>query len=140
MTSAEPTEFLLDASALLALLLAEPGHEHVRAAIAHSSIHAVNVAEVIGKLVREGVPRDEATAAVQELRLNIIEEFTLAQAGDCRVLIADTRKQGLSVGDCVCLTISAWRGAIALTAERLWKGLHGKRIGPNPLRVRLIRP
>jgi PIN domain nuclease of toxin-antitoxin system len=39
-----------DASALLSVLLAEPGEDRVREVLDRSQMHAVNVAEVIGKL------------------------------------------------------------------------------------------
>jgi PIN domain nuclease of toxin-antitoxin system len=62
-------EYLLDASALLAVLLGEPGQEHVLAILDRSFVHSVNVAEVIARLIRSGVPVKAAKSAVSELHL-----------------------------------------------------------------------
>lgn len=132
-------EYQLDASALLAVMLNEPGHERVRAVVNTASIHAVNVAEVIAKLMRTGVPANEAHESVEELHLDIGEEFSLKQAAACGALIAETRKQGLSLGDCICLTSAALADRVAVTAERRWKELEGRQCGGVSLRVELIR-
>ena len=51
------TEFVLDASALLALLRAEPGGDRVGNALADSAMTAVNFAEVVGHYARNGAAR-----------------------------------------------------------------------------------
>ena len=43
-------QFVLDASALLSILLDEPGQDRVNQILDRSQIHAVNLAEVIGRL------------------------------------------------------------------------------------------
>jgi PIN domain nuclease of toxin-antitoxin system len=131
--------YQLDASALLAVMLNEPGHERVSAVLNSASIHAVNVAEVIAKLMRAGVPLEEARESVDEIHLKIGEEFSLGQAAACGALIAETRKQGLSLGDCICLTSAALADRVAVTAERRWKELEGRQCGGVALRVELIR-
>ncbi len=45
---------VLDASALLALLLGEPGSEKVRAVLAESALTVVNLGEVVGHFARNG--------------------------------------------------------------------------------------
>jgi ribonuclease VapC len=137
--SREATEYLLDASALLAVMLDEPGQELVQAILDRSSIHAVNVAEVVNKLMREGVPYDEAFTSIEELQVPVIQEFGLEQAVDCGQLIAATRKLGLGLGDCLCMTVAAWRRATAITAERIWTKLEGRQLGRNSIRIQLIR-
>ena len=132
-------EYQLDASALLAVMLNEPGHERIRAVVNSASIHAVNVAEVIAKLMRAGVPANEAHESVEELHLDIGEEFSLKQAAACGALIAETRKQGLSLGDCICLTSAALADRVAVTAERRWKELEGWQFAGVSLRVERIR-
>lgn len=139
MSAHSQVDYLLDASALLALLLGEFGSEQVSAILDRSFIHSVNVAEVIQKLVREGVPREEALLSVEELQLHIIPELTLTEAAVCGELIAAARKQGLGLGDCICLTVAGTRNAVAVTAERLWKTLEGYPIGSHTLHVQLIR-
>jgi PIN domain nuclease of toxin-antitoxin system len=46
------TVAVLDASALLALLLGEPGSEKVRAVLAASALTVVNLGEVVGHFAR----------------------------------------------------------------------------------------
>ena len=139
MISTSKAGYALDASALLALLFNEPGQEKVSAVINRAYIHSVNVAEVVGKLVRQGVPRAEAEQMIEELNLDIDEELPTHQAALCGELVAQTRQQGLSLGDCVCLTIAASVGGIAVTADRRWRELDGQRIENNEIRVQVIR-
>ncbi len=88
-------------------MLDEPGHDEVRAILDRAYIHSVNVAEVVGKLIRKGVPRAEAEQTIEELELDIDEELSAHQAALCGALMARTRQQGLSLGDCICLTVAA---------------------------------
>ncbi|MFB3828840.1 MAG: PIN domain-containing protein [Bryobacteraceae bacterium] len=139
MSSPSKTAYALDASALLALLLNERGHEKVNAVLDNALVHSVNVAEVIGKLVREGVPPAKAVEMVDALGLDVVEELPGPQAGLCGVLLAETRSHGLGLGDCVCLTVAACTGAAALTADRQWQRLNGRAVGGSRLRVEVIR-
>ncbi len=50
------SEVALDASALLALLNREPGYEEIAGTIPHAAISAVNLSEVVAKLVVNGMP------------------------------------------------------------------------------------
>ena len=79
--------FALDASAVLALLLKEPGHENVHRLLGSGWIHAVNAAEVIGVLMPCGTPKELATVAIPKLQLDINEEFTIEHAQTCGVLL-----------------------------------------------------
>lgn len=139
MISGAKTKYALDASALLAVMLSEPGHEKVRAVIDSAYIHSVNLAEVLGKLIREGVPRAEAEQMIGELNLEIASELSIGQAALCGELLAGTRQQGLSLGDCVCLAAAAWVGCTAVTADRQWRDVDGLRIGHSEMRVLVIR-
>ena len=138
ISSIQPV-YALDASALLALLLEEPGHEEVRAILDRAFIHSVNVAEVAGKLIRKGVPGPRAARMIEVLGLDIDDDFGFQQAALCGELIANTRQQGLSLGDCVCLTVATSVGGTAVTADRRWQELNGQRIGKNEIRVQVIR-
>jgi PIN domain nuclease of toxin-antitoxin system len=132
-------QFVLDASALLSILLDEPGRERVNQIADNSRIHAVNLAEVIGRLVRAGMPTQKAVATVRELYLDVEEELGTPEAEFCGELIGTRRDLGLSLGDCVCLTLAARSGAIAVTADRRWMELNGVVIRKATLRVELIR-
>jgi PIN domain nuclease of toxin-antitoxin system len=137
--SASRAGYALDASALLALVFNEPGQEEVSAVIDHAYVHSVNVAEVVGKLMKEGASRAEAEQTIEELDIDIDEELPAHQAALCGELVAQTRQQGLSLGDCVCLTVASSHGSIAVTADRKWQELHGQRIDNNEIRVLVIR-
>ena len=132
-------QFVLDASALLSIVLDERGHERVDRILDRSRIHAVNLAEVVGRLVRSGMPAERAVATLQELQLEVEEGFGARQAEFCGALLGTRRDLGLSLGDCVCLTTAACSGAVAVTADRQWKQLDGTVVNDETIRVELIR-
>ena len=131
--------YVLDASALLSILLDERGGDHVSQILDRSRIHAVNLAEAIGRLVRAGMPEEAAGASLRELHLEVDEEFGTAQAEYCGALLGTRRELGLSLGDCVCLTVAACSGAVAVTADRRRKELDGTVLKDATIRVELIR-
>ena len=132
-------DYILDASALLAFMLDEPGHEQVHAILDRACIHSVNIAEVVGKLIRKGVPGLRAEQMIEELDLDVDQNLPVHQAALCGELVAHTRQQGLSLGDCICLAVAASKGSIAVTADRKWQELDGQRIGSHEIRVQVIR-
>jgi len=132
-------QFVLDASALLSIVLDERGHERVDRILDRSRIHAVNLAEVVGRLVRSGMPAERAVATLHELHLEVEEQFGARQAEFCGALLGTRRDLGLSLGDCVCLTMAAWLGAVAVTADRRWQQLDGTVVNDETIRVELIR-
>ena len=132
-------EFVLDASALLSILLDELGQERVNQILDRSLIHSVNLAEVVGRLVRSGMPAAQAAAVLRELSLMVDEDFGTARAEFCGALLGTRRDLGLSLGDCVCLTTAAGLGAVAVTADRRWKELDGTVLKDETIRVELIR-
>jgi ribonuclease VapC len=126
-------KMLLDASAVLALLNREPGWEVVKELIPAALISAVNLAEVIGKLVDVGVPHAHACAAVEFLGLSVVE-FDGEMAREAGRLRAVTRPEGLSLGDCACLATAIRLGVAVLTSDRSWLRLD---LG---VAVRCLRP
>jgi PIN domain nuclease of toxin-antitoxin system len=132
-------QYVLDASALLSIVLDEGGHERVDGVLDRARIHAVNLAEVVGRLVRSGMPSERAVATLHELHLVVEEEFGVRQAEFCGALLGTRRDLGLSLGECVCLTMAAWLGAVAVTADRRWKELDGAVVNDAKIRVELIR-
>jgi PIN domain nuclease of toxin-antitoxin system len=124
--------YLLDASALLALLLNEPAAPEVLAVIRQSSIHSVNLVEVITKLIQKGVP--DPGPVLASLPLEVLSELTAEEAARCGQLHADTRSQGLSFGDCICLGVAETRGLVAVTREKLW----AKVAEPRHMRVMVV--
>jgi ribonuclease VapC len=110
---------VLDASALLALLLDEPGAEAVRAVLPGSAMSTVNLAEVVGHYARNGVARERIAEVLSPLPVEHVPTDT-ALAYDTGLLIAATRSAGLSLGDRACLALARRLGVPALTAERRW--------------------
>ncbi len=119
---------LLDASAVLAVIFNEPGADRVEAVLDDSEIHAVNLAEVLCKLVSVGKPIDEVIARVDELNLDVIEELSVEQTREIARLTPEAKRLGLSLGDCVCLVVAEWTGMTAVTAERRWSEIQGRTV------------
>jgi PIN domain nuclease of toxin-antitoxin system len=111
---------ILDASAVLAFLLEEPGQEQVAAAIASgAAAGTANLAEVMAVLTRGGMPSEAAGEVVTELpiaRFDVDLDLAL-RAG---AMILATRSSGLSLGDRLCLALAVREHAPALTADRAW--------------------
>ena len=125
---------LLDASALLAAIFAEPGAQAVEAHIGNARISAVNGAEVIGKLVDRGMS-EQAAQAVFDALLLPVEPFTARDGAAAGGLRAATRGAGLSLGDRCCLAAARERGLPAVTADRAWA-----RLGPElGVQIEVIR-
>jgi len=112
----------IDASALLALLFAEPGAELVADAIAGGAVtSAVNLSEVATVLVRH--EQDPATILGPVREQLAVEPFTDADAMVAAALYPKTTNKGLSLGDRSCLALARRLGVPALTAERVWAEL-----------------
>ena len=117
------SDWVLDASALLALLNREPGEERVADALAAGAIiSAVNLSEVVAKLAEIGMPQAEIREAVEPLGLGVVD-FDAEGAFTAGLLRPDTRAAGLSLGDRACLALGKQRGVPVLTADQSWGGL-----------------
>ncbi len=116
-------EIVLDASASLALLNAEPGAEVVAEAIPGAAISAVNLSEVVAKLADAGMPERAIRSSLQPLGLEVIP-FDNDQAYRAGLLRASTKDAGLSLGDRVCLGLALITKLPVLTADRTWLELH----------------
>lgn len=112
----------LDASALLALLFREPGHEAVASVFDESCASTVNLAEVLGRFARDGHSSLQVLARLQATPVQWVE-FDAQQAALCAELLPRTRRQGLSLGDRACLALASSRGCAAMTADSAWKDL-----------------
>lgn len=115
-------EAVIDASALLALLNAEPGADTVAQALPGAVISAVNLSEVVAKLSQAGLPEKAVRQALQPLGPSV-EPFEEEQAYQAGLLHAATRRLGLSLGDRACLSLAQKLGVTALTADKTWAQL-----------------
>lgn len=126
---------ILDASAVVAFLNREPGQQAITEALAaRAGVCTANLAEVIGVLMRRGLAAADATQALDDLPIAIIDvDLDLAlRAG---VMEQPTRQYGLSLGDRLCLALAVRERLPAMTADRVWAQA-GPAIG---VEVRLIR-
>ena len=113
---------LLDASAILAALLDEPGAERVRREIARGAVSAVNAAEVVSKLIDNGYSEAAAEAIFLGLMVEALD-FS-GEAGRLAGRLRDrTRLLGLSLGDRACLAEAVLARLPVLTADRAWAEL-----------------
>jgi PIN domain nuclease of toxin-antitoxin system len=112
----------LDASALLAFLFRETGHEQVSALLATACLSTVNLAEVMGRFVRDGHDARPIPRLLSNSGLEIVP-FTATDASLAASLLPVTRPLGLSLGDRACLALALSRGIAALTADRVWADL-----------------
>jgi PIN domain nuclease of toxin-antitoxin system len=123
----------LDASALLAVLNAEPGADNLPPSLLRDAVcSTVNLAEVQSKLVDRGIQPDDAwAAALSPIRESAV--FTEEHAKTAGSLVAQTRSLGLSMGDRACLALAISLNAPVYTADRSWKSL---KVG---VRIHVIR-
>ncbi len=144
---------VLDASALLAFWLSEPGGATVRQAIDDEGalIASVNLAEVLAKVddLHPGfasrfpaVPdraSSEATSTPRGRTVQpgtlVVEPFTLGDAVVSGTLRATSKPYGLSLGDRACLALGKRLDMPVLTADRAWQDV----ADDLDVRVRVIR-
>lgn len=114
--------FVLDSSAVICALMAEPGAERVRAIWSRSVLSAVIMGEVATKLTEKGMSPDEVSSTFDRARLTIVplDRPVAERAG---VLRTATRHRGLSLGDRVCLALAEHLGATAVTTDKAWADL-----------------
>ncbi len=126
--------FVLDASAVLAVVLVEDGAEMVFNHMAGGHLSAVNMSETIAKLIEYGLSTKQAVRQIERLELDI-HAFDPEQAETTACLRQPTKRFGLSLGDRACLALGKRLGLPILTSDqRMWESKEN--IG---LDVRMIR-
>lgn len=120
------SRLVLDASALLAILQEERGSEKFSAEpelLNEAAMSTVNMAEVQGKLLKKGMPPEQAWLSILSTvpsRIALDEEQAKL-AGD---LLPQTRTLGLSFGDRACLALALTLRAPVYTTDRQWAKLN----------------
>ncbi|MBI5811604.1 MAG: PIN domain-containing protein [Meiothermus silvanus] len=119
----------MDASALIAFLRKEKGHEKVARTLTQREcvLSAVTRTELLGKLVGSGAL--EPLGDVLE-----IVPFDLEQSDLAAFWYARRKPYSLSLGDCVCIALAEARGLEVLTAESAWAKLPNLRVKVNTIR------
>lgn len=114
------TAAVLDASALLALILGEPGSDKVQSVLIDCAMSVVNLSEVVGHFARIGSSEADIRAMLDPLpflRVALDEELAFRIG----LMSPATRGAGLSFGDRACLALADKLGVRALTADRAWQ-------------------
>ncbi len=117
------SSLVLDASAIMAVVNAEPGYENLtEELLARAVASTVNLAEVQTKLVSRGWPSEtawqDANSPIKEAVA--FEPEHARMAGD---LVARTKHLGLSLGDRACLSLAMALKAPVYTADKSWRNL-----------------
>ena len=125
---AERPHYVLDSSAVIALVRREHGWEKVQAALEHSVISAVNLTESMTRLIRQGGEPRLVERLLKALDLEVVPwDEELAWAGRDLCPLAWTN--GISFADRACLTLARHLGLAAMTADSEWKKpSHGVRV------------
>lgn len=127
--------FVLDTSAVLAFLLQEPGGDEVATLLeGRAIISAVNVQELLVKLLSKGMTSRHARLTIQSLNLEC-HPHSMEDAEASAELTEHTKAKGLSLGDRSCLALAGKLGLPAVTADRVWSEL-AETVGVS---VRVIR-
>ncbi len=123
---------MLDASALLACLLQEPGAEVVDGLLGDARMASVNWAEVVQKSLSAGVDVEGMRGELQSLGMGV-EPFLAVDGERAGQLWPFTRQQGLSLGDRACLSLALRLDLKVVTCDRAWAQL------PLQLEVQILR-
>ena len=113
---------VLDASAVLAVLLGEPGADAVARRWHGAYLSAVNYSEILARTARLCGSLDEAKRRVDRHDWRVVP-FDADQAAVAASLAPAGRPHGLSMADRACLALALTRGLPALTADRAWAAL-----------------
>lgn len=115
--------FVLDSSAVLALVLSEAGAEQVEGELVDAHFSAVNLSEAIAKLIEYGTPPQLASQQIERLELTI-HSFDPRHAEGAARLRQPTKQLGLSLGDRACLALGQLLALPILTSDRRMHELH----------------
>jgi PIN domain nuclease of toxin-antitoxin system len=121
---------VVDASAVVALVRGESGHEWVLDRLeGGAAISAVNWSEVLGV---QGGAAESLRHGLEALGLSVVD-FTAADAALVAEMLVPTRQLGLGLADRACLALGHRLDVPVVTADRAWAELG---FGPT---VELIR-
>jgi ribonuclease VapC len=109
--------YMLDASAVLAMLYDEPGGDFVFSNLSGSQMSVINLSEVYATLMDGGMSFETAYEAVNPLpfRIRTFRDDHAWQTAKLRPL---TKSFGLSLGDRACITHAMLADLPILTADR----------------------
>ena len=111
---------IMDTSAVLAMIYGEEGAEVAKDHLDAASISRVNVAEVLGDLVKAGYgsPAD-GMVILNKLGLR----FRSVYDADAERVAELKQVKGLSLGDCFCISLGEAAREPLVTADKQWASL-----------------
>ena len=110
---------VLDASALLAFLLDEPGQDQVDAVLFEAVMSSVNWAETTQQLVKRETNISGCRQELESLGFSIVP-FDAVAAEQTAQLWPIARQYGLSLGDRACIALGMALEVPILTGDRIW--------------------
>jgi PIN domain nuclease of toxin-antitoxin system len=128
VTAVTPGVIFLDATAVLALLMGEPGAPDVEALLREgdASTTAVNYAEVVGQATRvHGKALGDLDRALTPLvdrgilRISEVDAAVGRHAGEVRALRYDRQRSPLSLADCLLLGAARAADAMVATSDQV---------------------
>lgn len=114
--------YVLDSSAVIALLNREPGADFVKGVLRDSVLSTVNLQEIVKKLLERGhgIEKSRQLVADMQIELRVHDE---ADAFLAASLATATRAYGSGLGDRSCMALAIRLGVPALTTDRVWERL-----------------
>lgn len=125
---------MLDSSAIIAVILDEPGASIVMEELADALVSAPMVAEAYAVILRK-MQTSRSVDSFFDLKGVKVVPLSFDQAKMAGHYESVGRKVGLSLGDRCCLSLAYEKNVAVLTADRAWMNV-AKKIGVD---VRMIR-
>lgn len=118
-------KYVLDTSALIALLQNEPGSEVIKDKINKSIISSVSLCELITFLSRNQIEENDIDEIIENMVPEVIDFCsTVSTIGG--KLIKITQDYALSLGGRACIATGLHYGLEIYTADKIWDKLNGK--------------
>ncbi|WGZ92756.1 MAG: type II toxin-antitoxin system VapC family toxin [Candidatus Thiothrix putei] len=114
--------YVLDASALLAVIHKETGADKVQPLLDEAVISSVNWSEVMQKLRKAGLNAGSIGQLLQSLGLEVVP-FSQQQAEIAAELWQQAAPLGLSLADRACVATGEDMQMEIVTADKIWKDL-----------------
>ncbi|WMP18092.1 type II toxin-antitoxin system VapC family toxin [Thiothrix lacustris] len=115
--------YVMDASALLAVIHKETGADKVKPLLEESVVSSVNWSEVLQKLKRVELNAARIGQLLQSLGLEVVP-FSEQQAELAATLWQQAAPMGLSLADRACVATGEALGMEIVTADKVWKDLN----------------
>lgn len=113
---------MLDSSAIIAVFHREPGADFIVSHLAEGLVSAVNVQEVVKKMLDRGYTLDVIAESIRSLGIQVVahdaEDAYLAAS-----LAPVTKEFGRGIGDRSCMALAIRLGVPAITTDRSWAKL-----------------